>query len=1225
MKILRIRFQNLNSLTGIWDIDFTDPAYAENSLFAIIGPTGAGKSTLLDAICLALYGATPRLAKITKTSNEIMSRHTGSCFAEVSFSTSKGVFRCHWSQHRSRQKAHGELQQPKHEIVDGMNNTVLESRIRNVAHRVETVTGMDFDRFTRSTLLAQGGFAAFLQASADKRAPILEQITGTEIYSRLSMKVHELYGDEQKKLNELEQHLSHISLLSQEEEEKLQHLILAKEKESGFLKIQIADLRKQQNWLENVAKLTRERDIYLQQLEDLRGEEEKQTTRLDRLQPALAAKEIEPLYVTQQSLLVSQKKALLERNDLEKKCSVLEKEWKCLEEKTEKALKTVQQAEISRETGLKLIRKVLELDHTILGTKNRLQEQTDGLAAERVVQKKEDTAIRSLLQDLKQAQEHKKLLGKFFSQQAGDEKLVEEFRALHITFEHLSDLYVQHRDFAKTIQKAKEEAAGKKQIVTKLTVEQNRLKKAVGTAQELFEQLQETIKQLLQGKDSASLQQKLFQTRTRQKGVEELQLLLEEREALFNKLKTLKKQTHTSVEQTNETELKLSILNKELTAKHQEVDLLEKNLLLLIRIQSLEKERDQLKDGTPCPLCGSTLHPYNQGNIPALSKEEARLEKAKTELKAITENSTQLTRHLILTKEKQNTLSRHRDEKEDRLSNTEKVAEQLLSDLEFPALAEVDPQQLKEETQQLNNDQQQLQQDCHLLEKLNKQFHDAGLSREELITRQQELDKKLIAAIHQASSSDKEEQTLLHQAGKISNELQTRNNELSQRLNLYGINIVTEEKLPLILEELRSRTTAWKHKKEEETRLSIQLLNLNSEISHKQKLFGQRTTQLQHVENTCELTRKSFDGLVQKRSGLFGDKECTKESNLLEQTVKDSRKAYDLSLDRCGATEKDLTASQVLQIRLQTEHTERTLRLKEQEELINKAILDSIFSSLEQFLEARITTQELEALQKLHDELQRKKTELKTLHKNKTAALLLEKEKQLCKALPAELEKQLHEQEKNLEALQEKTITAREQLKKNDTCKAQSAEQLAAIASQKEGVGRWNRLHMLIGSADGKKFRNFAQGLTFEMMIHHANTHLAKMNNRYILVRDKTHPLDLNVIDTFQADEIRSTRNLSGGESFLVSLALALGLSRMASQNVRIDSLFLDEGFGTLDEDALESALETLAQLREENKLIGIISHVGALKERVPLQIEIIPGNRGQSSIKGPGVTMETQ
>ncbi len=119
----------------------------------------------------------------------------------------------------------------------------------------------------------------------------------------------------------------------------------------------------------------------------------------------------------------------------------------------------------------------------------------------------------------------------------------------------------------------------------------------------------------------------------------------------------------------------------------------------------------------------------------------------------------------------------------------------------------------------------------------------------------------------------------------------------------------------------------------------------------------------------------------------------------------------------------------------------------------------------------------------------------------------------------------------------------------------------------------------MIGSADGKTYRNFAQGLTFEIMIGHANRQLQKMTDRYLLARDDAHPLELNVVDTYQAGEIRSTKNLSGGESFIVSLSLALGLSHMAGKNVRVDSLFLDEGFGTLDEESLDTALETLAGL----------------------------------------------
>ncbi|MFH1082874.1 MAG: SbcC/MukB-like Walker B domain-containing protein, partial [Pseudomonadota bacterium] len=192
-------------------------------------------------------------------------------------------------------------------------------------------------------------------------------------------------------------------------------------------------------------------------------------------------------------------------------------------------------------------------------------------------------------------------------------------------------------------------------------------------------------------------------------------------------------------------------------------------------------------------------------------------------------------------------------------------------------------------------------------------------------------------------------------------------------------------------------------------------------------------------------------------------------------------------------------------------------------------------------------------------------------------------------------------------------------LSENEKLREKQQERIKSIETQKKECARWDDLHQLIGSADGKKFRNFAQGLTFEMMTVHANRQLKKMTDRYLLIRDASQPLELNVIDNYQAGEIRSTKNLSGGESFIVSLALALGLSHMASQNVRVDSLFLDEGFGTLDEDALETALETLAGLQQDGKLIGVISHVTALKERISAQIQVTPETGGRSSLTGPG------
>ena len=220
-----------------------------------------------------------------------------------------------------------------------------------------------------------------------------------------------------------------------------------------------------------------------------------------------------------------------------------------------------------------------------------------------------------------------------------------------------------------------------------------------------------------------------------------------------------------------------------------------------------------------------------------------------------------------------------------------------------------------------------------------------------------------------------------------------------------------------------------------------------------------------------------------------------------------------------------------------------------------------------------------------------------------------------------ELEPQLKKVDESLKQLRDAIAGLKHKLSENTAAKERIKEKQSAIEAQKKECHRWEKLHGLIGSADGKKYRKFAQGLTFELMVSHANRQLEKMTDRYLLIRDEQQPLELNVVDNYQAGEIRSTKNLSGGESFIVSLTLALGLSKMASRKVRVDSLFLDEGFGTLDEEALETALETLSGLQQDGKLIGIISHVSALKERISTQINIIPVSGGRSSLSGPGCT----
>ena len=252
MRILHLRLKNLNSLVGEWHIDFTHPEYEGNRIFAIIGPTGAGKSTLLDAICLALYGRTPRIAKISKDSNELMARHTGECLAEVTFETAHGKYRCCWSQHRSRNKPGENLQAPRREVVDALTNAVLESQLNKANDLVEELTGMDFQRFTRSMMLAQGGFDAFLKASPSERAPILEQITGTEIYSEISKKTFERNKLEGQKLRNIQAEYAAISIFSEEEEALFRQELEAKQAEVHMRQAQFKLLSSKKAWRQDM-------------------------------------------------------------------------------------------------------------------------------------------------------------------------------------------------------------------------------------------------------------------------------------------------------------------------------------------------------------------------------------------------------------------------------------------------------------------------------------------------------------------------------------------------------------------------------------------------------------------------------------------------------------------------------------------------------------------------------------------------------------------------------------------------------------------------------------------------------------------------------------------------------------------------------------------------------------------------------------------------------------
>ena len=459
MRILGVRFKNLNSLNGEWNIDFTHPEYASDGIFAITGPTGSGKTTILDAVCLGLYGRTPRLDKVTKSSNEIMSRQTGECFAEVTFETKGGRYRCHWSQHRARKNPEGELQPARHEVADAESGTVLESGIQQVAGFIEETTGMDFDRFTRSMLLAQGGFAVFLQAHPDERSPILEQITGTEIYSRISIKVHERRAEERDKLDLLLAELKGIQVLSEDEVRDLQANLKEKQTQEAELGAQLEGLRKSASWLETVAALEKgilELDTQEQDFEKRSQAFEPERARLDKSRKALG---LEGDYRGVDAMRSQQG---IETRELDGAIAAMPLKDKACEEALtrKKAAETeLNEARKRQQSEAEVIKKVRELDARLSEQKKRLEEKDKAISDTQkqgiVYTGNVDNASRAL----QKAQDELKAVHEYQTEHAADATLLTNLTAIDRGFAMLRDLETRHV-------KAREElaaAAGKKE------------------------------------------------------------------------------------------------------------------------------------------------------------------------------------------------------------------------------------------------------------------------------------------------------------------------------------------------------------------------------------------------------------------------------------------------------------------------------------------------------------------------------------------------------------------------------------------------------------------------------------------------------------------------------------------------------------------------------------------------------------------------------------------
>ncbi|WP_223502181.1 AAA family ATPase [Pseudomonas sp. BF-R-24] len=1211
MKILAIRLKNLASLAGPFEIDFTAEPLASAGLFAITGPTGAGKSTLLDALCLALFGAVPRLnntgrdAKVPDADGEIatgdprtlLRRGTGEGYAEVDFVGVDGRrYRARWEANRARDKAAGKLQASRQSLRDIDQDQLLASQKGEYKTQLEAALGLNFEQFTRAVMLAQSEFSAFLKADDNDRSELLEKLTDTALYTRLGRRAFDKTKEARETHKLLQDQASGVTPLSPEARAELDERFSQAQQQLKTQQAQLKQLELQDTWLKDLRRLQDEHLAASEQLQSAQthwealASERLRLTRLEQLAPQrhqFARKaEVDALLTplaAQIALQTQQHGELGERQTL-------------LEQQLGSARIALSETQQRQADSAPLLRQAFEAQSTLA----RLAKDT-ALSAE---------ARQQAQQACTQGQGTIEALLSQQARGAGDLQRIATGLEQSTHLAPLSDAWNAYRDRLQQLMLIGNRLnQGQAELAS---LEQN----AASTDQALTaqkQQLEVLFKEAGAEPDAVAEQigilgSLLQDNRKQLRAVEDLARLWASRQDLDKRSAELQQRQLTAQQERErltqdgvKAKADLSVAEQTLNVTR---ELLERQRLA--RSASVEELRAQLQDDQPCPVCGSNEHPYHQPEalLQSLGRfdesEQANAQKAVDLLK---EKLTDLRAEVggLIAQQKE------------LLQQQEQLATQqqaLAPSLEAHPLA----------AQLLNQDA--AKRDAWLVQQnsqLNQSINQDEQRQSALLTLQQDAARLTQQLRHAETAHQQAAQHLSNQQRELNNDRQRLDEELKAFANLLPaetLQALRVEPAATFLQldrQIAERLAQLEQQKEELAEQQQRQQHLEKEQDRQQS----RVQQLQAAE-------QQFTGLAEQQQAsqhtlgqLLGEHSSAEHwQQQLEQTVEQARSA-----EASTAQTLQSVVTQSVQIAAELKAQRERLHALEGEELelagkigdwrARHPELDD--GGLENLLSVD-DTQVSELRQRLqHSEKAIEQANVLVQERNKH---LLNHQAQQNGNLDAEQLASALIDLQNLAAASEQHC-AELRAEQAEDQRRQNANQALAqqIADAYNEYQRWARLNALIGSATGDTFRKIAQAYNLDLLVHHANVQLRQLVRRYRLKRGGSM-LGLLVMDTEMGDELRSVHSLSGGETFLVSLALALGLASMASSTLKIESLFIDEGFGSLDPESLQLAMDALDGLQAQGRKVAVISHVQEMHERIPVQIQVQRQGNGLSTLE---------